>query len=166
MMLSYCCVRLFIPSFSFYKEIVELYAVAVGKSIEIMASFSGTLVAYNSQSFSIVTSEHSFNIISHLAIKFYIIAFLILYLFPRKLLKTTLYFLFAVLALFVISVSRYSIDINNNPEYKDFFLILIYASRYLILYILLSYKIKLHQAADNLIIKINSIGLYLGLILF
>lgn len=156
-LLLYLGARYFIPSFNFYKEIVELYAFTAGKGIEVMASISGIQVVYDSQTFNIATSEHSFNIVSHLAIKFYIIAFLMLYLFPRKLFKTTLYFLFAVLALFVISVSRYSIDINNNPEYKDFFLILIYASRYLILYILLSYKIKLHQTSDNLIVKIDSI---------
>lgn len=139
-----------------YNHLVQELSAFVAKFVEYMAGFYEKETSYNPKNQILSTSEVSFSIASSLALKFYLIAFIILIIKPSKPLQTSVYLIVAWALLFIISVARFSIDINN-PSYKNFYLALIYTSRYLVLYLLIIYKINLHDKAKNLINKINLI---------
>lgn len=136
---------------------VQNFSNFAAKFVELMANnIYGISTTYNPENQTISTPDLSFNIVSSLGLKFYLIALIIVVIKPVKLLKTFLCLILAWILLFTISIAKFSIDINNAP-YKDFYLALIYTSRYLVLYLLVIYKINLHEKVQALIKKTDHI---------
>lgn len=153
--LIYLITKLLAPTFNIYATLVQFYASLLGHSFELLSGWVGFDTTYTQSLYQLSNAEVTFSILSKLAIKFYFIAFAILFVFPRKLLKTLLAFLLASLALYIVGVLRFFIDFSRAENVIYLYLPIVYSARYLVLYFLIRYKISLHPVINQFIQKID-----------
>jgi exosortase/archaeosortase family protein len=136
---------------AFFKSILIGYA----RSIASVLHFLFGNVQFDEITGNIIYKQHSIPTISGLAIKFYAIAFAIIFFFPRKTAKTFLVFLIASAVFYVLSLLRFVNDLFTPANLSSFFFSIILGLRYLTVYIVLKYKIGLHSSLTNYFNKID-----------
>ena len=143
------------PTFDLYGNIISTYAQWIGKSFEWIANSTGHEITYESAGGLIISESGSFSIMNKLAIKFYPIAFLLIFIFPQKWGKSIGVLLLAFAALYIISVLRFFVDLNHREQANYLYLPMIYTGRYLTLFFILKYKISIHPRLQLYLDKIN-----------
>lgn len=143
------------PALDIYGNIIKTYALWVGSSFEWVAVIFGHNVIYDSVNGQIASSSFTFDIMNKLAVKFYLIAFFIVFIFPRKWKKSIVVFILASVALYALTVLRFFVDLEHREQANYLFLPIIYTGRYLVLYFLIKYKISLHSRLQLYIEKID-----------
>ena len=144
-------------TFDFYGNIVNTYALWVGKSFEWFAGLAGYELMYDSVNGQIVSATGTFSIMNKLAVKFYLIAALMVFVFPRKWIKSIGVFAIAFAALYILSVLRFFVDLAFREQANYLYLPLIYTGRYLVLFYILKYKISIHPRLQFYLGKINEL---------
>ncbi len=143
------------PAFDLYGNLTKFYALTVGKSFEWLANLIGYHVSYDYLSGEIISAGGTFSIMNKLAVKFYLLAFVMVFIFPRKWLKSMGVFALAFAALYLLSVLRFFVDLAHREQANYLYLPLIYTGRYLVLFFILKYKISIHPRLQNYLFKIN-----------
>lgn len=139
-----------------FSEFLQLFVKLIGYTTAFLSSITGNPFDFISEKSILSNGITTANIRSSLAFKFYFFAFLILYTAPKQVKKTTCIFVIALISLFIISVSKYLIDISNIRELKSFLNTFIYSLRYLTLYLLFVYKVSIHPLLKEYIQKADS----------
>ncbi|OIP83165.1 MAG: hypothetical protein AUK44_05895 [Porphyromonadaceae bacterium CG2_30_38_12] len=151
MVAIYLASKSLLVQLNIYSILLNNYAQLITLTLDtLFGSFS-----YHAESGLITHKTVSFNPISSLAIKFYFIAFALLFTKPRKLKKTFLVLLSSFFLFYTLTILRYANDIYATEAYKPLFFTMIVAARYLILYAILKYKIALHPRAASLYTSID-----------
>ena len=136
---------------AFFKSILLGYA----RSIATVLNFLFGSIQFDDITGNIIYNQQSIPTISSLAIKFYAIAFAILFFFPRKISKTFVVFIIASIVLYVLALLRFANDLFTSENFGSFFFSIILGLRYLTIYIVLKYKIGLHSSLTNYFNKID-----------
>jgi|GEM_PF-1384043 len=104
---------------------------------------------------NLIYNEKILHIYSALAIKFYPIIFAILFIFPRKSGRSALVFLAATVGLYMLAVLRFANDVLIPDNLSGFFFTVIVSLRYLIVYLVLKFKISLHPSLQDYFDKMD-----------
>ncbi len=95
----------------------------------------------------------SFDLI--LVIKYFVLAFFVLFTFVRKLKRTFFIYVLAVVAYFLLTNARILIETYTPVEYQSSAVQFVIGLRYLLMYGLIRYKTSLHELTHTIFDKIN-----------
>lgn len=149
--LLYWVTKLVLHETAFFRSILIVYA----NSIASVLQFLFGNFQFDTTTGNLIYKQIAINTISGLAIRFYAIAFAILFFFPRKIGKTILAFIIASLAFYVLALLRFINDIFTPASLSSFLFTVIVSLRYLTVYLVLKYKIGLHATLTNYFNKID-----------
>ncbi len=151
LVLLYWLTKITLHETAFFRSILIIYA----NSIAAVLNFLFGNFQFDAITGNLIYKQLTINTISGLAIKFYAIAFAILFFFPRKIDKTILAFIIASVAFYVLALLRFINDIFTPVSLSNFLFTVIVGLRYLTVYLVLKYKIGLHATLTNYFNKID-----------
>ncbi|MFZ4582747.1 MAG: exosortase/archaeosortase family protein [Paludibacter sp.] len=135
----------------FYQAIEVVYANLLVATLNVVAN-NYTVDAVN----SIIRNNQlvfSFDLI--LVIKYFVLSFLVLFTFARKLKRTFYIYVLAVVAYFLLTNARILIETYLPLEFQSSAVQFIIGLRYLLMFNLIRYKTSLHELTRNIYDKIN-----------
>lgn len=148
---TYYFVKSILISTPLFHSIEVYYAKILVSTLNILADnynvdASNSLIRNNEITFS-------FGLI--LVIKYYVITFIVLFVFPRQIKKTILVFILSAVAYFVLTNLRILIETYFPPQFQSSSVQFVIGLRYLLMYNIIRYKTGLHALTQQLYDKIN-----------
>ena len=135
----------------FFRSLLKVYAQSIAATLHFLfGSFQFDVSTGN-----IIYKQITINAVSSLAVKFYAIAFAILFIFPRKTINTILVFIIASFVFYLVALLRYANDVFTPASLSSFLFTVIISLRYLTVYFVLKYKIGLHTVLTKYFDKID-----------
>ncbi|MBP6610556.1 MAG: hypothetical protein KA206_05640 [Paludibacter sp.] len=152
---------LFIVAYIFSKTVIA--DTGLYKTIQVEFAglvYGGLQLITNGVSFDAATGNFIYNnkiiqTASSLALKYYFIVFGILAIAPRNYIKSVLVLCVAFIALYISNVLKYLNDVFTPSELMSFLYWVNVSLRYLIVYLVLKYKIDQHSFSRNAFVKLD-----------
>ncbi len=135
----------------FFKNILIGYARSVAAVLGLLVGD----VRFDALTGDIIRGEHLIHAVNGLAIKFYAVAFAILFFWPKKIKQTILVFIGASVAFYVLVLLRFMNDFFTPTDLSGFFFSVVVGLRYLVVYLVIKYKIGLHSFLTDYFNKID-----------
>lgn len=137
-------------------HVVKAMLIAYAGSVAACLQWFVEGLQFDTTSGNLIYNQQVFRTLSGLAIKFYIIAFAVLFFMPRRVGKTFVVFLIASAVLYVLGLLRFVNDMFSPASLVNFFFSVIVGLRYLTIYFVVKYKIGLHNSLQTYFDKINA----------